>query len=300
MVMTRAQFADNFNPAFEEVFFLNLGEKDAQLSKLFNMRTMKQQYMDVAHVAGMGLMTTKAEGEEMDVDELIQGLDTRVTPVTYAKQWRITKEAIADERHNIFGQISAEVGKSMRGTRETDGANIFNNGFDSNFTANGGDSLELFSLVHPLTDGSTQRNELSTPADLSATTLEQAMIDIAATNYDSGLKMGLRPARLVVPPSLRWTAQILLQSIQDPDSANNAINPAKNLGLELVVNDYLTDSNAWFIQCDDHYLNWYDRTMPDFNSWEDGGTMDLRYSVDARWTRTWLSPWGLFGSPGGS
>jgi phage major head subunit gpT-like protein len=299
--MKRAQFADQMSPIFREIFFMNLGERESQYTKLFNIQSENnRQYVDDSYTSGFGLVSKKTEGTQVSTDDAIQGLDTRYTFDTYALGWNITEEAMEDDLSGIFKKMPQAAGRSMRITRETDGANMYNNGFDGTNFADGADGKELFATDHLLLDGSTQKNELSTAANLTATSLEQALIDIAATTDDRGLLAYLQPRKLIVAPSNEWVAKILLQSSQDPDSANNAINPAKDTGLELVVNHFLTDANAWFILCDNHELNWIDRVKPEFKEMNGGEfeTGNLKYKVRARWKRGWSLPWGAFGSPG--
>lgn len=296
MAMTRGNFGDLLAPGFRKIFFQGFGERPPQYTGLFNIETTERQYEDDSYISGFGLIPKKSEGVEMDTDAAIQGFDKRYTPDTYALQYRITREMIEDELYRTMAKFPMAIGKSMRSTVETTGANMFNNGFDSSVET-GGDGKELFALDHPLLDGSTQKNELTVAADLDATSFEQALIDIAATKDDRGLQTHLKAQKLVVAPSNEWNAMKMLQSTLDPDSANNAINPAKGQ-VEIVVNHYLTDPDAWFILCDNHELNWFWRVMPSHEEDNDFGTKDKKYSIRARFTRGWSLPWGAFGSPG--
>lgn len=296
MAHNRGNFGDLLAPGFRMIFFDNLGRKESQYTTLYNMLTSSRQYEDDSYVSGFGFIPLKSEGVEMDSDEVIQGFDKRYVHDTYALQYRITEEMEEDDLYSIMKKLPAALGTSMKETIETDGANMFNNGFNAAIET-GGDGKELFATDHPLVGGGTQKNELSTAADLDATSLEQALIDIRATTDDRGLLVHLRPRLLVVPPEMEWTAQILLKSALDPDSANNAINPALNK-LQIVVNDYLTDTDAWFILCDTHELNWFWRVNPDHMQGNDFGTGDAKFKVRARWKRGWSIPWGAFGSPG--
>lgn len=295
MTMVRGNFGDLLAPGFREIFFQKFGERPPEYTELFNVLSSNRQYEDDSYISGFGLIPKKNEGVEMASDDVIQGFDKRYTHDTYALQYRITREMIEDELYGIIKKLPAALGRSMRITVETDAANVFNRAFNSSYT--GGDGKELCATDHPLLDGSTQKNELTTPADLTAASLEQALIDIAATTDDRGLLVHLVPQKLVVPPNLEWTARKLLNSTLDPDSANNAINPAKNQ-LQLVVNHFLTDTDAWFILCDSHELNWFWRVKPDHMQDNDFGTQDAKFAVRARWSRGWSMPWGVFGSPG--
>ena len=297
MVMSRGNFGDLLAPGFREIFFQKFGERPPEYTEIFNMLTSTRQYEDDSYVSGFGTIPLKSEGVEMDSDDVIQGFDERYTHDTYALQYRITEEMNEDELYGVMKKLPSALGRSMRITIETDGANMLNRAFDTTNYADGGDGKALLTTDHPLLDGSTQKNELTTAADLSATSLEQALIDIAATTDDRGLLVHLVPKKLIVAPSGEWAARKLLQSALDPDSGNNAINPAQNQ-LSLSVNHFLTDSDAWYIVCDEHEMNWFWRITPDHMQGNDFGTGDAKFKVRARWKRGWSLPWGVFGSPG--
>ena len=107
----------------------------------------------------------------------------------------------------------------------------------------------------------------------------------------------LVPQRLIVPKELDWTAQKLFRSNQEPGTGNNAINPAYG-DIETYVNNFLTDSDAWFVLCDGHEMNWFWRVMPDHYQDNDFDTDDAKFKVRARWSNGWSLPWGIFGSMG--
>lgn len=299
MTMNRNAFADALAPGFRQIFMdaLKFGELPPVINRVYNMPTApKAAYVDDSYVTGFGLVPSKAEGEGSTYDDVIQGLDKRYTFDTYSLAYRVTKEMMEDERYGLMAKMPKALGRSMRATVETDGANMFNRGFSSSYT--GADGKELFATDHPLVGGGTQKNELTTAADLSATSYEQALIDIGDTTDDRGILLNLTPKKLVIPNELDWTAQKLFNSTQDPDSAENAINPANNSKLETIVWNYLTDPDAWFILCDEHELNWFWRIQPEHYQGDDFDTDDAKFKVRGRWKRGWTVPWGAFASPG--
>lgn len=298
MTMIRGNFADLLTPIFDEIFFDNYNAVPEQWPALFKRRTSERQYEDISYIAPFGTIPTKTEGTAVTYDDPIQGFDKRYTHLTYALAYRITREMWEDELYSIINQFPASIGRSMAETRNISGAGIYNDGFDSSVRT-GGDGKELFATDHPLAGGGSQKNELTSPANLSADSLEQALIDLRATTDDRGKLLAIRATTLVVPPELEWTARKLLNSQLDPDSANNAINPAAQTGLKLVINDYLTDTKAWFLLGSDHKVIWYDRIMPNNAPMEnDFDTDDAKFKARARWANGWDLPWGAFGTPG--
>lgn len=298
MTMIRGNFADLLAPGFEEIFFDNFDAVGEQWPDLFRRKTSVRQYEDISYIAPFGTIPTKTEGAAVTFDDPIQGFDKRYLHLTYALAYRITQEMQEDELYKIINQFPASIGRSMAETRNISGAGIYNDGFDATVRT-GGDGKELFATDHPLVGGGNQKNELTSPANLSADSLEQALIDLRSTTDDRGKLLVIRAKILVVPPELEWTARKLLNSQLDPDSANNAINPAAQTGLKLVVNDYLTSTNAWFLLGSDHTVTWYDRIMPSNAPMKnDFDTDDAKFKARARWSNGWDLPFGVFGSPG--
>lgn len=297
MTMQRANLGDLLAPGFREIFFQRFGERPPEYSEIFNMKTSKRQYEDDSYTTGFGTVPIKTEGASVTYDDIIQGFDRRYTHDTYGLAYRITEEMFEDDLYDIMKRLPDALGRSMRITIEQDGANFLNRAFNSTYTF--GDGKEFLATDHPLMGGGTQKNELTNAADLNADTLEQAFIDIAATTDDRGLLIHLIPTTLIVAPANEWNARRLLGSALDPDSANNAINPMQNQ-LKLSVNHFLTDSDAWFIKCDQHEANWFWRVTPDHQQAQgnDFDTGDAKFKVRARWSRGASMPWGYFGSPG--
>ena len=296
MTMLRASFGDLMAPGLRALFMNKFGEKEPQYTKLFNMNTSQRQYEDDSYISGFGPLVTKNEGQSSTYDDAIQGYDKRYTHVTRSLAYRITKEMMEDDLYRAIQKMPQALARSTRTSIEQDGANIFNNGFTS---GTGGDGVYLFSASHPLKGGGTQTN-LITGADLSSTSLEAACVAMRAQTDDRGNLLNVMPKKLVVAPSEEWTAKELLQSANYPLISVNtsAINVARSLGLELVVNDYLTDADAWFLIGDEHEINWFWRVTPDHYQGNDFDTDDAKFKVRARWSNGWSLPWGIVGSAG--
>jgi phage major head subunit gpT-like protein len=188
----------------------------------------------------------------------------------------------------------------MAYTKQIKAANVLNNGFSSTYT--GGDGVELFSTAHPLVSGGTNSNEPSTPADLNETSLESAVIQIAAWTDERGLLIAAKPRKLIVPPSLQFVATRLLETELRVSTNNNDINALKNNGSipgGYTVNNFLTDSNAWFLTTDvPNGLKHFVRTAMNTSMDGDFDTGNVRYKARERYSFGWSDPLGIFGSPG--
>ena len=296
--MTRAEFNDAMSPSFNEIFNTSLTQSayPEEYMQIFNMKESTHQYEKGSYVSGFSAIPEKAEGAPSTYDIILEGLDKTYTHKTYSLAYRISQEMIEDERYGIIGELPEALGRSMKNTLNIDGTNILNNGFSSSYL-DGADGIELFSSVHPLLDGSTQRNELSSTADLTYTSLKQALIDIGDTTDDRGNLLQLMPKKLIVSSEGDWDAQQLLKTQSGFGTAHGDVNPAAGV-LELVVNHYLTDPDAWFIQCEGHKVNWYWRIKPSHGNGNDFDTDDSKFKTRARWSRGWDYPFGYFGVEG--
>jgi phage major head subunit gpT-like protein len=296
MTAIRANFGPLLAPGLRSVFFDQYDSYPTEYTEIFNVHTSTRKYEDDYSVSGFGLVPQKDESVGIIYDDPVPGYSKRYTHTTFGLGFRVSRELYEDDMYGIIRRMPKALGKSMRLTVEIDAANVLNNGFTASTYA-GPDGVALFSASHPLTGGGVSSNTLAVAADLSETSLEQAMIDIMATTDDRGLLQMIRPKKLVVGPALAWTASRLLESTLTPGSANNAINPAKGI-MPFVVNHYLTDPDAWFILADDTQLNWFWRRKPDFDNDNDFDTEDAKFKATARWSNGFSDWRGVYASPG--
>jgi hypothetical protein len=192
----------------------------------------------------------------------------------------------------------------MAYTKQTKAAAILNNGFTNSSQYYGGDGVPLFSTQHPLISGGVNSNRPSTPADLNETSLENAVIQIAAWTDERGLLIAAKPRKLIVPPSLQFVATRLLETELQVDTANNNINAIKSNGSipeGYTINHFLTDVNAWFLTTDvPNGMKYFIRTPMATSMDGDFDTGNVRYKARERYSFGWSDPLGMFGSPGAS
>jgi len=277
---------------------------------LFNLRESTQYQENTQTVGGVGLLQTKLEGESINYSSLTEGHKGTFTHVDYALGMRATREMMRDELYGVMEDMAVELAYSANATEETILANTFNNGFNSSYT--GPDGLELFSSVHVREDGGTFKNEPSSQADLSKSTLETGLTDFRKNFTDgAGKKLAIRPKYLLVSPDNQFTAARLLDSTNNPvvnygEDADNdstaAINPINGLGLQLVVWDYLTDTNAWFLlaEKENHKLLCYTREEFNTDYIYDFDTKDYKISGQFAQSSGWGDVRGIYGVSGSS
>jgi hypothetical protein len=262
----------------------------------------RKAYLEDVLMAGLGAAAIKAEGAGVTYDSTSESYTARYIFETIALAFAITEEAEEDGLYGSIGRkLSRAMARSYKHTIATRVANILNNGFDSDYT--GGDGVELFSASHALKSGGTGSNILTNAADLSETSLEDLMIQVANTTDDRGLPIDMETQTLVIPTALRFTAHRILQSTGRVDTANNDINAIKDMGLlpgGVVIDKRLTDTDAWFVttDCPDG-LKYIDRKPVATKMEGDFETGNLRYKCRGRSIQGWSDWRGAFGTPGG-
>ena len=202
----------------------------------------------------------------------------------------------------LSARYTKALARSMAYTKQVKAAAILNNGFTNTAAYYGGDGVPLFSASHPLVNGGSNSNIPSTAADLNETSLENAVIQIAAWTDERGLLIAARPRKLVVPPSLQFVATRLLETSLRVGTNDNDINAIKNNGSipeGYTINHFLTDTNAWFLTTDvpngmKHFVR-----SPLTNSMDgDFDTGNVRYKARERYSFGWSDPLGMWGSAG--
>lgn len=299
-VIVTGNFSKALWPGVHEFWGIGYNVKQEQYKDIFEVLTSEKNFEEDVATFGFSLAPVKGEGENIVYDSHNQGITKRYTHVTYGLGYALSREEIED---NLYPELvrdrSQALGNSVRQTIETVCANTLNNGFDSNYT--GADAVALFSTAHPTGRGYTYQNTLTTSADLSEASLEQACIDITTLKDEAGLVAALMPEKLIIPPSLIFDAERILKSNLQNDSANNAINAMRNTGMlqGYVVNQFLTDTDAWFIKTSAQKgLRMFMRRAPSVAEDEDFDSENVKYKSTVRFSVGWTDARGIYGSQG--
>lgn len=275
-------------------------EHPMQFGDLFEVRDSDMAYEELVEVTGFGLAPVKPQGQAIEYDSEDQQTVSRFTNVSYALGYIIT---IEEQQDNLYMKVAKRrteaLAWSMRQTKENVAANIYNRGFDSNYA--GGDGAAMLSASHPSSNGN-QSNILPVAADFSEASLEDLCIQIANAVNTRGLKIDIKPKSLIIPTSLMYEAQRVLKSVLQNDTANNAINALKvtnSIPDGIKVNNYLTDSDAWYVRTDcPESLIFFERTPIMFEQDNDGDTKNIKYNAFERYVPKWADWRGIYGSPG--
>ena len=257
-------------------------------------------YEEDVGVTGFGFAPIKAEGAAISYDSETQDFTKRYTHVAYALGYIVTHEELMDGQYEVVSKRrSRRLAFSMRQTKEVVAANVLNRAFTSGYT--GGDAIILASASHPTLSGN-QSNIITTAADFSEAALEDLLIQIRQAKGPRGLVIALRAMKLIIPPNTQFDAERVLKSTLRVDTPNNDINAVRNMGLlpqGYVVNDYLTDTDAWFIKtnCPDG-MTMFNREDVDFTQDNDNDTMNAKAKSYMRFSVGWTDWRGMYCSAG--
>jgi hypothetical protein len=296
--ITRGLSSAILAPGLRKILFDSYKEKPRQGQKLVNMGTMDRAWIEDANLAAFGPLLEKPEGGRVLYQDPMPGRSKRYVAATWGLGFRITLEAQEDNLYGFQGRKFARaLGRSVRYNFEIVSHSILNNAFNTAF--NGFETgVSLISTAHTNLRGGTQSNRPAVDADLSLTTLQAAIEAFRAWDTEEGMPMMSTPKYLVVGPTNMWVAGVLLGTTTLPGGNFNDINLLERLGLTLIIDDYLTDPDAWFLIGDDHDMNYFDRRLPRFTNVDEFDTDDMKFKVTRR-NAAGFGDWrGVYGSPG--
>ena len=301
MAISRSQLVKELEPGLNALFGLEYNRYENEHAEIFASEASDRAFEEEVMLTGFGSAPVKTEGSAVTFDQATESFTARYTHETIAMAFAITEEAIED---NLYDRLAARytraLARSMANTKQVKAANVLNNAFNSSFA--GGDGKELCATDHPIATGGTFRNELSTAADLSETSLEQSLIDIAAFVDERGLKIAMQGVKLIIPKELQFTAERILRSPQRVGTADNDINAMASMGMipqGYRVNHYLTDTDAFFIMTDaPNGLKQFVRSPVKTSIEGDFDTGNVIFKARERYSFGFSDPRGIFGSPG--
>jgi hypothetical protein len=302
MAISRQQLVKELEPGLNALFGLEYKQYADETKQIFVTESSDRAFEEEVMLSGFGDAAVKPEGQGVAFDTAQETYTARYTMETIALAFAITEEAIEDNLYDrLASRYTKALARSMASTKNTKGAAILNTGFTGSGNPTYGDGQVLLIAAHPTLSG-TQTNILSTASDLNETSLEQAMIDIAAFKDERGLKVAAKARKLIIPSALQFTAERLLKSQGRVGTADNDINALKNMNMipeGYVVNHYLSDTDAWFVTTDvPNGLKHFDRAPLKTSMEGDFDTGNVRYKARERYVFG-VSDWrGIFGTPG--
>jgi hypothetical protein len=301
MAISRAQLLKELLPGLNALFGLEYARYGEEHKEIYETETSERSFEEETKLSGFSAAPVKGEGSAIQYDNAQEAWTARYNHETIALGFSITEEAIED---NLYDSLSARytkgLARAMAYTKQVKAAAVLNNGFSAQYV--GGDGVALFSTSHPLVNGGTNSNTPTTQSDLNETSLEAAVIQIAAWTDERGLLIAAKPRKLVIPTALMFVATRLLETELRVGTNNNDINALKNNGSipeGYTVNHFLTDPNAWFLTTDvPNGLKHFERVALQNSMDGDFDTGNVRYKSRERYSFGWSDPLGIYGSAG--
>ena len=301
MAINRAQLVKELEPGLNALFGLEYNRFENEHAEIFDTETSERAFEEEVMLSGFGQAPTKGEGAAVTYDSAQETFTSRYSHETVALAFALTEEAIEDNLYDtLSSRYTKALARSMATTKQVKAANVLNNAFSTSFP--GGDGKPLLTTDHPTLSAGDQSNEPSTAADLNETSLENAMIDIAAFKDERGIKVNVQARKLIIPPQLQFVADRILNTPGRVGTSDNDINSLRNMGMlpeGYVVNHYLTDADAFFIKTDSpNGMKHFERAAMTTGMEGDFETGNVRYKARERYSFGFSDWRGMYGSPG--
>jgi hypothetical protein len=308
MAISRAQLLKELLPGLNALFGMEYARYGEEHKEIYETEKSERSFEEETKLAGFASAPVKNEGQAIAYDNAQEAFTARYNHETIALGFSITEEAVED---NLYDSLSARYTKSlaraMAYTKQVKAASVINNGFNGSYL--GGDGVTLFGnnssstrVGHPLVSGGVNYNSPTTGVDLNETSLENAVIQIAAWTDERGLLIAAKPRKMIVPPALMFVAKRLLDTELRVGTTDNDINALKQMGAipeGYTVNHFLTDSNGWYLITDvPNGMKHFERIALQNSMDGDFDTGNVRYKARERYSFGWSDPLGMWGSAG--
>jgi len=283
---------------YTDIFYDEYMEWPALWSQIAKITTSDGNYEREAVLSPLGEMEELGEGGAINFDVPEQGYPKYWQHTIFGKGFQITEPMFDDDRTGKMKLMPKSLAQCGRWKQEVQFWDLFNSGFATHTCA---DTKYVFDQSRPLLNsGSTWSNEPSTPYALSESSFSAANQAFKDWVNESGMPIFMSPWKLIIPTDLEWLAKRLLRSEHRILTADNDINPAKgsDIGVDYMVNPYLTSSTAWFLVAKKHDARMVWRKKLAFKSGDDFNTGNALFKATQRFSNVVVDARGLYGSPG--
>ena len=302
MAISRSQLVKELEPGLNALFGLEYKQYENQHEAIYTKETSDRAFEEEVMLSGFAQAQVKPEGSGVVFDNAQETYTARYTHETLALAFSITEEAIEDNLYDrLASRYTKALARSMAQTKQVKAVNPLIQGLPSTDNFDSGDGVSLFNTAHPTIAGNVA-NTLATQADLNETSLEQSLIDIAAMTDERGLKIAAKGMKMIIPSALQFTADRLMKSANRVGTADNDINAIRNMGMVpqgYVVNNFLTDTDAFYIVTDvPNGMKYFDRAPITTKMEGDFDTGNVRYKARERYSFGVSDFRGIFGVEG--
>ncbi len=299
MAINTGSFGKALWPGVNKWYGKAYDEFDVEWDEIFTTRSSRKNFEEDVSISSFGLALQKSEGQAVTYDTEQQGFVDRYTHVVYALGFIITQELVDDDLYDVTGERKAKgLAFSMRQTKEIIGANVLNRAFNASYTF--GDGVSLLNAAHPKVAGGSFANQIAVAADISEAALEQACIDIGKYTNDRGLRISVKPQKLVVPVDIDFETNKIMNTQYEVGTNNNTVNLVRSrFPKGVVVNHYLTDTDAWFILTNvPNGMTHFERKADSFAQDSDFDTDNAKFKASSRYSFGCSDKLSIYGSPG--
>jgi len=302
MAISRGQLVKELEPGLNALFGLEYKQYENQHAEIYTTESSDRAFEEEVMLSGFASAQVKAEGSGVAFDNAQETFTARYTHETVALAFSITEEAIEDNLYDrLASRYTKALARSMAQTKQVKAVNPLIQGLPTTNNYNSGDGVSLFNTAHPTIAG-TVANTLATQADLNETSLEQSLIDIAAMTDERGLKIAARGMKMIIPSELQFTAERLMKSDKRVGTADNDTNAIRSMGMVpqgYVVNNFLTDTDAFYIITDvPNGMKFFQRAAIKTAMEGDFDTGNVRYKARERYSFGVSDFRGIFGVEG--
>lgn len=300
--MRSTDFRAVVEPILNEVFDGVYQQRDDEWKGFTTQITgIPRNYHEEVMLFGMNTAPEMPDGTPVSYDQGGTLFITRFIYKIYGLAYALTKVLMEDGDHIRIGStFSKHLAQSMIETKETLCANLLNFAFTPGYV--GGDGVTLINSAHPISQGRSFSNQLSTAAAMSQTSVEQMLIQIRSAVDNNGKRIRLKAEQLIVPPALEFQAEVILKSVLRSGTADNDLNPIKSTGMlpnGAHVVTRLSSSKAWWIQTNaENGLMLVMRRPLERSSEGDFETDSMRYKASERYATGWHDPRNVYGTIG--
>lgn len=295
-MLTQDQFNTLLIPMIYHFIDIGRNRVPSMRKQLFNVQASTLAQENGVGLGGMApdaweqFQASGAKGT-LDFDQQYTQTYTHLEyPVTLV----IRKQLVLNDQYGKIAGLIRKAGISAEQFMEVKAASLLNNAFSASYNLS--DGKPLCSATHPKgKNGGAGTYSNRGTAALNAAALSTARVAMMRFKDDKGNDVGLMPNELWFPPELQDTAIIATKSLNDPSSANGAVNPqAEAQRWTLKPMQRLTDTTNWFIAdgvARQEAVNWYEREamqamLVDENTTEVVYELKLHFSFGAddwRW-----------------
>ena len=303
MAISRAQLVKELEPGLNALFGLEYKRYENQHTEIYTVESSDRAFEEEVMLSGFANADVKAEGAGINYDQAQETYTARYTMETIALAFAITEEAIEDNLYDrLASRYTKALARSMSNAKEVKGANPLINGLPQTATFLAGDGVALFSTAHTTISGTNVSNTLTTQADLNETSLEQALIDIAAFTDERGLRIAAKGTKMIVPSGNQFNAERILKSQGRTGTADNDLNAIFSMGMVpqgYRVNNFLTDADSWYLITDvPNGMKMFQRTPLTTAMEGDFDTGNVRYKARERYVFGVSDYRGIYGVQG--